>query len=179
MSEKEYEQPPSISQLIGINTKLGKRNRKLQSELIELKRPMESAGFKADGMIAVGQELIRRDKQIKQLQTKLTSKDATIKNLREKAEFDMPVDMQGCFHNGSCTDPCDMIDGPCACGAWHNAKEWIGKLIKRTKQLQAKLDKANDKIDKLRKHNSECTMPRFSARGCTCGLFRKVKPRKR
>ena len=47
------------------------------------------------------------------------------------------------------------------------------------KQLQAELDEANEQIDKLRKHNSECTMPRFSARGCTCGLFKKVKPRKR
>lgn len=20
----------------------------------------------------------------------------------------------------ACTDPCDMFDGPCACGAWHH-----------------------------------------------------------
>jgi len=25
-----------------------------------------------------------------------------------------------------CSDPCDMTDGPCACGAWHNHGElWV------------------------------------------------------
>jgi len=26
----------------------------------------------------------------------------------------------------ACTDPCDMIKGPCVCGAWHNLEEeWV------------------------------------------------------
>ena len=27
-------------------------------------------------------------------------------------------------HN-SCTDRCDMLVGPCACGATHSAEEWV------------------------------------------------------
>ena len=72
----------------------------------------------------------------RRLQEELTDKDATINHLRKKAEFDMPSEMHGLFHNGGCTDPCDMMDGPCACGAWHNVKEWVGKLFKRIKQLE-------------------------------------------
>jgi len=40
----------------------------LEVENKQLKRPMESAGFDVDGMIAVGQELINRDTKIKQLE---------------------------------------------------------------------------------------------------------------
>lgn len=30
-----------------------------------------------------------------------------------------------------CSDPCDMIDGPCACGAWHSpTDEWVQNGIK-------------------------------------------------
>ncbi len=42
----------------------------------------------------------------------------------------MPVAMRGKFHNGRCPDACDMVDGPCACGATHKVKEWLGKLLK-------------------------------------------------
>ena len=61
--------------------------------------------------------------------TQLADAQETIKHLRGKAEFDMPDDMRG-KHFNACTDPCDMIDGPCACGAWHNVKEWLEKLLK-------------------------------------------------
>lgn len=63
---------------------------------------------------------------------------AKVDYLKKKVEFDMSADMRGRFHN-ACTDSCDMIDGPCACGAWHNAKEWIEKLSKIVKKLQAEL----------------------------------------
>jgi len=69
-------------------------------------------------------------KYIKQLTNKLADQKETIKYLRAKAEFDMPDCMRGQFRNGGCTDRCDMVDGPCACGATHNAKEWIVKLVK-------------------------------------------------
>ncbi len=69
-------------------------------------------------------------KVFKQLKAELDDKDKTIKHLKGKAEFDMPAIMRGRFQN-ACTDSCDMIDGPCACGAWHNAKEWIEKLAKQ------------------------------------------------
>ena len=62
------------------------------------------------------------------LKTKLADAQETIKYLWGKAEFDMPEDMRGKFHNGQCPDTCDMIDGLCACGVTHNVKEWLGKL---------------------------------------------------
>lgn len=35
----------------------------------------------------------------------------------------MPKHLIGKFHN-ACVDPCDMLVGPCACGAWHHWEEW-------------------------------------------------------
>lgn len=35
----------------------------------------------------------------------------------------MPDKYVGLFYN-ACTDPCDMLEGPCACGAWHHQAEW-------------------------------------------------------
>lgn len=32
---------------------------------------------------------------------------------------------------------CDMIDGPCACGAWHCRKDWLDK-IKTVKAMKDK-----------------------------------------
>jgi len=34
-------------------------------------------------------------------------------------------------HN-ACTEPCDMLEGPCACGAWHNKDEgWARSMATR------------------------------------------------
>lgn len=27
-------------------------------------------------------------------------------------------------YRNACSDPCDMLSGPCACGAWHKLYEW-------------------------------------------------------
>lgn len=35
----------------------------------------------------------------------------------------MPIEHVGKFYN-ACTDPCDMLQGPCACGATHKQEEW-------------------------------------------------------
>lgn len=35
----------------------------------------------------------------------------------------MPEKYLGRFYN-ACNDPCDMLQGPCACGAWHHQEEW-------------------------------------------------------
>ena len=35
----------------------------------------------------------------------------------------MPIEYVGKFYNIH-TYPCDMLSGPCACGAWHNQEEW-------------------------------------------------------
>jgi len=36
----------------------------------------------------------------------------------------MPKEYIGRFFNGGCTDPCDMLQGPCTCGASHHQEEW-------------------------------------------------------
>lgn len=31
-----------------------------------------------------------------------------------------------------CMEPCDMIEGPCVCGAWHNVDElWVKQMIEK------------------------------------------------
>lgn len=35
----------------------------------------------------------------------------------------MPKEYYGKFYN-ACTEPCDMLQGPCSCGAWHSQEEW-------------------------------------------------------
>lgn len=33
-------------------------------------------------------------------------------------------------HHNACNEPCDMLIGPCACGAWHNAAEgWVRNAL--------------------------------------------------
>ena len=39
----------------------------------------------------------------------------------------MPEEYLGQFYN-ACTDPCDMLQGPCACGAWHHQEEWPDEI---------------------------------------------------
>ncbi len=55
------------------------------------------------------------------------------KELEKKTE-PLPESMRGSFFN-ACTDPCDMLHGPCACGAWHTATEWAIKLSVQLKAL--------------------------------------------
>lgn len=34
-------------------------------------------------------------------------------------------------HYNACNDPCDMLSGPCACGAWHSiTDEWVQQKLK-------------------------------------------------
>ncbi|MHA1390539.1 MAG: hypothetical protein ACTSR9_19155 [Candidatus Thorarchaeota archaeon] len=40
----------------------------------------------------------------------------------------LPQQLIGKFHN-ACTDPCDMVDGPCACGAAHHIQDWPDEVI--------------------------------------------------
>lgn len=54
----------------------------------------------------------------------------------EKYHFiPMPKEWIGQYFNGGCTEPCDMLSGPCACGATHHIEEWI---ISRKKLVQGK-----------------------------------------
>ena len=42
-----------------------------------------------------------------------------------------PDDWTDQHHNG-CNDACDMLVGPCVCGAWHSADdEWVKELLKK------------------------------------------------
>ena len=39
-------------------------------------------------------------------------------------------------HYNACTDPCDVIEGPCVCGAWHNLSEpWIQVALSKEEGL--------------------------------------------
>ena len=31
---------------------------------------------------------------------------------------------EGIILHNACNYPCDMAEGPCACGAWHKMKDW-------------------------------------------------------
>ena len=48
---------------------------------------------------------------------------------------EMPDEYIGSFRNGGCTDYCDMLSGPCACGAWHHWEDWPEEVQKRGKEL--------------------------------------------
>jgi len=39
----------------------------------------------------------------------------------------MPTKYIGMYYNAS-TEPCDMLSGPCSCGAWHHQEEWPDNL---------------------------------------------------
>jgi len=39
----------------------------------------------------------------------------------------MPQKYIGLFYN-ACSEPCDMLQGPCACGAWHHQEEWPDEI---------------------------------------------------
>ena len=46
-------------------------------------------------------------------------------SIKDKSENDLYgyPDTWPEFHNAN-SDACDMLIGPCACGAWHKAKDW-------------------------------------------------------
>jgi hypothetical protein len=36
------------------------------------------------------------------------------------------------YHYNACNEPCDMLVGPCACGAWHQETEaWVREILAR------------------------------------------------
>jgi len=67
--------------------------------------------------------------------------DGVCKNCnRTNGLISMPKKYQNKFHN-ACTDACDMLIGPCACGAWHHTRDWEGKFpetykIKDNKEVE-------------------------------------------
>jgi hypothetical protein len=43
-----------------------------------------------------------------------------------------PTEWTTNLHYNASHDPCDMIVGPCSCGAWHNeTEEWVRECLKR------------------------------------------------
>ncbi len=64
---------------------------------------------------------------------------------------------------------------------YHTAKIPIEDIIRvcdKADRLETKIDKANEKIEKLENHSRKCLIWRYSALGCLCGLYKKaeVKP---
>jgi hypothetical protein len=97
-------------------------------KLFDILRP------KDPGAMTVFLEIKNEFVRLQQAEKELADRDDTIKHLTKKAESGVPTDMRGHYYNGQCPDACDMIDGPCACGAWHSAKEWVEKLNRRIKE---------------------------------------------
>ena len=67
----------------------------------------------------------------------------------------MPKELIGRFHNGSCTESCDMLQGPCACGASHHLNEWVIRKKKFTKKgwvdpSEARIKELEVKNEKLK-----------------------------
>ena len=44
----------------------------------------------------------------------------------------------GKFFNGACSDPCDMLVGPCACGASHHWRDWPEEMQRKGKAVMYK-----------------------------------------
>ena len=42
------------------------------------------------------------------------------------------------FYN-ACNEPCDMREGPCACGGWHHAGDWSFKAWFEGHELRSEL----------------------------------------
>ena len=69
----------------------------------------------------------------------------------------IPKEWIGCFYN-ACTEPCDMLQGPCACGASHYLEEWTIRRKKLSnngwidsfKQLQAENEKLKAENNKYK-----------------------------
>ena len=80
---------------------------KAEAENKALRRPMEVANFKVDGMLAVGNELTRRDLQIKQLEAKLKAKDEL---LFAYESVNAPVNPLLAI-NKDLRDACKMVSG--------------------------------------------------------------------
>ena len=38
-------------------------------------------------------------------------------------------------YNGGYSEPCDMLVGPCCCGAWHSLDDWSNALLDQVRPL--------------------------------------------
>jgi len=65
---------------------------------------------------------------------------------KENNFLPMPKEWIGQYYN-ACNEPCDMLVGPCACGASHHIDEW---LISRKKLTESGWQKPPDRINQLR-----------------------------
>jgi len=61
-------------------------------------------------------------------------------------------------YNGS-NEPCDMIVGPCACGAWHGPDDWTDLLDRHNAEIRAAGESADAAT--LREHSSRTTLSYF------------------
>lgn len=48
------------------------------------------------------------------------------------------------YYNGTTSTPCDMLEGPCACGATHDLKEWPERMAKSNFEDPRVLDELDD-----------------------------------
>jgi len=62
----------------------------------------------------------------------------------------MPEKLIGKFFN-SCTEPCDFLIGPCACGAWHD----INDLVQRLNSLGSAYDHLTEENKELKQADKD------------------------
>ncbi len=56
------------------------------------------------------------------MKTNILQYDQALKNAKNINFFGYPKTWPK-FYN-ACSDACDMLVGPCACGAWHTLEDW-------------------------------------------------------
>jgi hypothetical protein len=48
-------------------------------------------------------------------------------------------------HYNACNEPCDMLIGPCACGAWHcEGEQWVQEILKKHNAVIVHEDNPNE-----------------------------------
>ena len=106
-------------------------------------------------LVCLYDRLNQKDRKIKELEAEL----------KENNFIPMPKEWIGQIYN-ACTEPCDILYGPCACGAWHYFEEWIlirkiltkgGWVKPKNHEIIEQLEAENEKLKRtMRLHAGDC-----------------------
>lgn len=59
----------------------------------------------------------------------------TILYCYENGLLDWPDEWTERVYN-ACNEPCDVLIGPCACGAWHHLEDWVELLNRYNSEIR-------------------------------------------
>lgn len=135
MSEKEYEQPPSIAQLISINTKLGKNNRQLQARLTTVEK--ENAHIITD----IKNQLSELQKDGITLETQNRIRDCVNSECGAPPDF---IDGSGCESG----DPVDLTLSEIMQGFNYYADTYLEPLEKKLSTATATVERLRELLGK-------------------------------